>query len=124
MGSTVAVTERRWQDVLAVACGIFSAEDLDQFAPVVLEEIDRLVPSKISWFNGDGPLAGRARVARRPYINRVPFLEAWRRWSHQDPVLAYMMNVVGCLKGDGSTEAALGCRRTLSEQEPSHEPCY
>ena len=97
MGSTVAVTERRWQDVLAVACGIFSAEDLDQFAPVVLEEIDRLVPAKISWFNGAEPLAGRARVVRRPYIDRVPFLEAWRRWSHQDPVLTYMMNT-----GDGS----------------------
>jgi hypothetical protein len=68
-----------------VACGIFNAEDLDQFVPVVLGEIDRLVPSKISWFNGADPLAGRARVAGRPYIDRVPFLEAWRRWSHQDP---------------------------------------
>ena len=97
VGSTVAVTEGRWQDVLAVACGIFSAEDLDQFAPVVLEEIDRLVPAKISWFNRDDALAGRARVSGRPYIDRVPFLEAWRRWSHQDPVLAYMMNT-----GDGS----------------------
>lgn len=66
VGSTVVVTERRWQDVLAVACGIFNAEDLDQFASVVLEEIDRLVPSKISWFIGDGPLAGRARVVRLP----------------------------------------------------------
>jgi hypothetical protein len=94
---TVAVTERRWQDVLAVACGIFNAEDMDKFAPVVLGEIDRLAPAKISWFNGDDPLAGRARVASRPYIDRVPFLGAWRRWSHQDPVLAYMMNT-----GDGS----------------------
>ena len=65
----------------AVACGIFNAEDLDNFAPVVLNEIDRLIPSKISWFNGDGPLEGRAREASRPYIDRVPFLEAWRRWS-------------------------------------------
>src|SRR5271154_1870284 len=31
----------------------FNAEGLGQFAAVVLEEIDRLVPSKISWFNGD-----------------------------------------------------------------------
>ncbi len=36
-------------------------------------------------------------MARRPYINRVPFLEGWRRWSHQGPVLAYMMST-----GDGS----------------------
>ena len=85
MGSTVAVTERRWQEVLAGASGVFNAEDLDQFAPVVLEEIDSLVPSKISWFNGDDPLAGRARVARRLHIDQVAFLEAWRPWSHQDP---------------------------------------
>jgi hypothetical protein len=90
VGSTVAVTEGLWQDVLAVACGIFSAEDLDQLAPVVLGEIDRLVPPRISWFNGDDPLAGRVRVVSRPYINInwVPYLEAWRRWSHQDLVLA------------------------------------
>jgi hypothetical protein len=73
--------------MLAVACSIFNAEHLDQVAPVVLEEIERLVHSKISWFYGAKSSAGRARVVRRPYIDRAPFLEAWRRWSHQDPVL-------------------------------------
>ena len=36
VGSTIGVTEGRWQDVLEVACGIFNGEDLDQFTPVVL----------------------------------------------------------------------------------------
>ncbi len=119
VGSTVAVPESRWQDVFAVTFGIFSAEDLDQFARVVLEEIDRLVPSKISWFNGDGPTSGEP-----PLYQPGPFPGSLAALVAPRPVLAYMMNVVGCLKGDGSTEAALGCRRTLSEQEPSHEHCY
>ena len=82
VGPPVVVTERRWQDVLAVVCGIFNAEDLDQFVPVVLGEIDRLVPPKISLFNGDGPLAGRARVVSLDYSPAAlvrPFLGVWER---------------------------------------------
>jgi hypothetical protein len=36
VGSTDAVTERRWQDVLAVVCGIFNSEDWANLSPVRL----------------------------------------------------------------------------------------
>ena len=72
-----------------MAGSIFNAEHLDQVAPVVLEEIERLVHSKISWFSA-GP--NLRRTADRPgegvpISTWAPFLEAWRRWSHTDSVL-------------------------------------
>ncbi len=84
--SPTAVSERRGQDLLTVVCAIF-ARQVDQSVPVVLEEIDRLVPASISGSTATtfwraerewraapksmGPFGGAlaALVAPRPRIN-------------------------------------------------------
>ncbi len=48
---------------------IFNVEGLDKSVPV-LEAIDLLVLRKLA--QGADPLAGRARVVRRPYENGLP----------------------------------------------------
>jgi DNA-binding CsgD family transcriptional regulator len=88
---------RRWEAMLRVIRGVSRVEELDAFAPTVLEEIDALIPSDAASFNEVDPLAGRASVVGRPYGPTADQLVEWQRWAHQNPSLMHILRT-----GDGS----------------------
>lgn len=86
-----------WEALLQVIQGVSTVDDVDQFGAVVLDEIDRLVPCDLSSFNEVDPIAGRAVVVGRPRPISPEQLQAWEKWSHQNPSLMYVLST-----GDGS----------------------
>lgn len=84
-------------EVLAVVHAVSLAESLDDFGASVLVELDKVVPSDLLSFNEVDPIHHRARVVAHPPVGPIPELDAWRRWSHQHPVLMHMLRT-----GDGS----------------------
>ena len=88
---------RHWEAMLQVIHGVSLVEDLDQFGPRVLEEIDALIPSDQASFNEVDPMAQRAVVIARPRPATSAELDLWQRWSHQNPSLMHMLRT-----GDGS----------------------
>lgn len=90
---------RDWETVLRVIHGVSGIEDLDQFGPAVLDEIDALIPSELSSYNEVDPIAGRASVVGRPRPVTPDEIEVWQKWSHQNPALMYMLG-----SGDGSAK--------------------
>ena len=85
--------------ILRAIQGVSMVEDLDDFGPAVLEQIEALIPSDLSSFNEVDPLAGRALVVGRPHPITQDQLEVWQRWSHQNPCLMYVLET-----GDGSAK--------------------
>ena len=83
--------------VLRAIHGVSLVEDLDDFGPTVLAEIDALIPSDSSSYNEVDPLAERALVVARPDPITPEQLEIWERWAHQNPSLMYVLRT-----GDGS----------------------
>jgi DNA-binding CsgD family transcriptional regulator len=88
-----------WEAILQVVHGVSLAEDLDEFGPRVLDEIEALIPSDQASFNEVDPIAQRAVVIARPRSATSAELELWQRWSHQNPSLMYMLQT-----GDGSAK--------------------
>jgi DNA-binding CsgD family transcriptional regulator len=72
-------------------------EELDDFGPSVLEQVDSLIPSDLASFNEVDPLAERAVVVGRPHAITPDQIEVWQRWAHQNPCLMHMLHT-----GDGS----------------------
>jgi DNA-binding CsgD family transcriptional regulator len=87
----------RHDAILQALHGVSMVEDLDDFGPSVLAQVDALIPSDLASFNEVDPLAERARVVGRPYQVTQDQIEVWQRWSHQNPALMRMLNT-----GDGS----------------------
>lgn len=83
--------------VLRAIHGVSLVEDLEDFGPTVLAEIDGLIPSDSSSYNEVDPLAERALVVARPDPITPEQLEIWERWAHQNPSLMYVLRT-----GDGS----------------------
>jgi DNA-binding CsgD family transcriptional regulator len=86
-----APEEQTWKGILEVIHGVSTVDDLDGFGVRVLEEVNRLIPSDNSSFNEVDPVGNRAQVVTRPHFDQVPELEAWQRWSHQNPALMHML---------------------------------
>lgn len=85
------------EGLLRVIHGVSRAEDLDDFGPIVLEQLDVLIPSDMASFNEVDPLARRATVIGRPRPVSSDEIEIWQRWAHQNPCLMHMLKT-----GDGS----------------------
>lgn len=83
--------------ILRAIHGVSMVEDLDDFGPAVLEQIEALISSDLASYNEVDPLAGRALVVGRPYAVTQDQLEVWQKWSHQNPCLMYVLRT-----GDGS----------------------
>lgn len=83
--------QRQWEAMLRVIRGVSMIEDLDDFGPTVLEELDALIPSELSSYNEVDPLARRARVVGRPVRVTSDQIASWERWSHQNPALMHML---------------------------------
>jgi DNA-binding CsgD family transcriptional regulator len=83
--------------ILRAVRGVSMVEDVDDFGPAVLEQIDALIPSDLASFNEVDPLAERAVVVGRPYEITPGQLGLWQRWSHQNPALMHVLHT-----GDGS----------------------
>lgn len=83
--------------VLRAIHGVSSVEDLDDFGPTVLAQLEALIPSDQSSFNEVDPLAGRALVVGRPDPITPDQLEIWQKWAHQNPSLMHVVRT-----GDGS----------------------
>ena len=86
-----------WEGLLRVIHRVSSVRDLDEFGPIVLQELDVLIPSDMASFNEVDPLAQRARVIGRPRSVGPEEIEIWQRWAHQNPCLMHMLKT-----GDGS----------------------
>jgi DNA-binding CsgD family transcriptional regulator len=84
-------------DLLRTVHALSLVNDIDDFGPAVLEEIDGLVPSDLASYNEVDPLAGRALVIGRPDQPTTTDLDAWKRWAHQNPCLGHVLRT-----GDGS----------------------
>ena len=90
-------SSRRREDLLQTIHALSLVEDIDDFGPTVLGEIDDLVPSDLSSYNEVDPSAGRAVVIGRPHQPTAAELDAWKRWAHQNPCLDNVLRT-----GDGS----------------------
>jgi DNA-binding CsgD family transcriptional regulator len=88
---------RRRDDVLHTIQTLSLVEDIDDFGPTVLEEIDGLVRSDVSSYNEVDPSAGRVVVIGRPRQPTPGELDVWKRWAHQNPCLEHVVRT-----GDGS----------------------
>jgi DNA-binding CsgD family transcriptional regulator len=98
MGQCAAMDERAGQDsILRAVRGVSMVEELNDFGPAVLEQVDALIPSDLASFNEVDPLAERAVVVARPYGITPDQLEVWQRWAHQNPALMHVLRT-----GDGS----------------------
>ncbi|HZU81206.1 MAG TPA: helix-turn-helix transcriptional regulator [Acidimicrobiales bacterium] len=89
-----------WSAALDVVHSITSVDSLDDFGPAVLHGLDRLIGCDSASFNEVDPFSERAAVVFHP--DRTPQEQeqrAWSRWSHQHPMLMYMLRT-----GDGSTQ--------------------
>ena len=87
----------RREDLLQTIHALSLVEDIDDFGPTVLREIDDLVPSDLSSYNEVDPSAGRAVVIGRPHQPTAAELDAWQRWAYQNPCLDHVLRT-----GDGS----------------------
>jgi DNA-binding CsgD family transcriptional regulator len=85
------------EDLLQTIHALSLIEEIDDFGPTVLEEIDGLVPSDLASYNEVDPSAGRALVIARPGQPTPTQLDAWERWAHQNPCLGHVIRT-----GDGS----------------------
>ena len=86
-----------WDGALSALHAVATIDDIDEFGPRVLEEVDRLIGSDLASFNEVDPVAGRAAVASWPISIAAAQVDAWERWSHQNPSLLHMLR-----RGDGS----------------------
>ncbi len=107
-----------WDAALSTLRAVAAIDDIDEFGPRVLEEVDRLIRSDLASFNEVDPVAGRAVVASWPISISIAAAQvaAWERWSHQNPSLIHMLRT-----GDGSA-----CRISdfLSRDELHHLELY
>lgn len=87
----------RWESLLGTIQRISVVDDIDEFGPVALSEIDLLIGCDFASFNEVDPFAGRAAVIGHPRPPTAPELRAWQRWSHQNPSVMHMLRT-----GDGS----------------------
>lgn len=74
-------------------------EEMDDFGPAVLAQIDGLVPSDIASYNEVDASAGRAVVIGRPRQPTAAELDVWQRWARQNPCLEHVLKT-----GDGSAK--------------------
>lgn len=86
-----------WGALLDVIRLVARVEDLDDFGPVLLEAIERLVPADIASWNEVDPVARRAVVVARPVQPTRRELGRWQELSHQNPCLMHALH-----SGDGS----------------------
>ena len=86
-----------WDAVLDVIHTVYMVDDLDQFGPTVLEQVETLIPSDQSSYNEVDPVALRAVVVSIPDPITDADMEIWRKWAHQNPALMHMLRT-----GDGS----------------------
>jgi DNA-binding CsgD family transcriptional regulator len=87
----------RGEELLQTIHALSLVEDIDDFGPRVLAEVDRLVPSDLASYNEVDPLAGRALVIARPRQPTAAELDVWQRWAQQNPCLGHTLRT-----GDGS----------------------
>lgn len=84
-------TELDWGAMLGVVHALFAVDELDDFGPLVLEELEALVPFDLGSFNEVDPEANRATATSWPVeigMDRPEFA-AWQELAYQNPVLAY-----------------------------------
>lgn len=76
-------------------------ENLDEFGPTVLEEIDAFVPSDMSSFNEVDPLAQRAKVIGRPRPVTADEIVVWETSAHQNSSLMLRVGlmIIPCVRG-------------------------
>jgi DNA-binding CsgD family transcriptional regulator len=90
--------------VLDAVRDVLDADDLDEFATVVLQTVHRLVPSDGVGYNEVDPRVPRM-VAQTDPLDYVPdwFADKWVELAHEHPIYSYMQRT-----GDAST-------RTISD---------